>query len=244
MRTFHSVGAVGAGLLAMSAVACGSTAQSSVPDSGGTERDSGEKGFDAKRSDRGVGGHDASGDAHRGAGGFIACEDPTPVVINGQSTGFVECGDSGVVHRASIETCSVVSPVDAGSCPVFDGRPDATANGCTTNSDCTARPYGTCELPSGHPISCVCSYGCSRDSDCSAGEICQCGTPTYVHERGRRRSRWSRPEIQAGRNSPRGGIRWDAHPVSPLEVPRGRERPGGHERESSRPELPRDCQPL
>ena len=201
MRTFRSIRVVGAALLVTSGGACdGATEKAapgadamttpdaadddaagrggldagSVPDASqavadsGHFRDSGHDGVsDAGASDEGA--------AH-GGGTFIACASPTSVVAGGQSTGLVECGDSGVVHRAADVACPVLLPRSTGPCAGSGINPDAGQE-CTNDSDCTAKSLGTCNLGSGHFPTCGCSYGCVHDSDCASGEVCQCGAP-------------------------------------------------------------------
>jgi hypothetical protein len=107
---------------------------------------------------------------------FIACRDPIAVVVGDSGTGFVECGDSGVLHRAGAVACPVRLPRASSACTGRGVGLDA-GSACATDSDCTAKPLGTCNLGSGHFPVCGCSYGCVHDSDCAAGEICQCGDP-------------------------------------------------------------------
>jgi len=46
-------------------------------------------------------------------------------------------------------------------------------NQCEQDSDCTAKPYGTCE-GTGQIAMCACRYGCVTDDDCGAGALCAC----------------------------------------------------------------------
>jgi hypothetical protein len=197
MRTFRSIGVVGAALLVTSGSACDGATEKAAPGAdamttpdAGEDDAAGRGGLDGggvPDASRGVAdsgqildsGQDAgatdAGVVQRGST-FIACAAPTPVLAGGQSTGLVECGDSGVLHRIDAVACPVLLPRATGPCTGRGTNPDAGQE-CTNDSDCTARPLGTCNLGSGHFPTCGCSYGCVHDSDCATGELCQCGAP-------------------------------------------------------------------
>jgi hypothetical protein len=112
------------------------------------------------------------------------CINPTPVLVQGTDTGFVQC-DSGFVHRAVVHACPSSLP-RAGVCgqpSPFPG-PDGGPAGCTTDSACTAQPNGFCsqfDPTGGFPVGgCTCYYGCKTDADCGAGQMCLCGDPVGV----------------------------------------------------------------
>ncbi|HEY4160233.1 MAG TPA: hypothetical protein VGM29_19105, partial [Polyangiaceae bacterium] len=109
-------------------------------------------------------------------GSYIACDNPSKVLLSGKDTGFVSCG-AGVVHRASVVACPTLLPrADGGSCTT--GLGVAGAPSCTLDADCTEKPNGICErVVITHFPTCSCSYGCLSDQDCAAGEICECGDP-------------------------------------------------------------------
>jgi hypothetical protein len=129
---------------------------------------------------------DAGGSA---GGGLNECLDPTPWMVNGEDTGFVECGADRSVFQAGIAFESrVLHRVTTLECPNLldsESREACSSNGlseasepCTTDADCTAKPYGFCSsVPTSHYPQCGCSYGCVSDADCSDGEICECGDP-------------------------------------------------------------------
>jgi hypothetical protein len=106
---------------------------------------------------------------------FIACDSPSPVVIAGKDTGFVRC-NGDVNHRAKATACPNTLPRQVeGVCA--SGTPIDAGGACAHDSDCTAKPYGTCGYSGGRVPSCACSYGCVADTDCAQGEICECGDP-------------------------------------------------------------------
>ncbi len=191
MRTFRSVRVVGAALLVTSGSACDGAAEKATPGADamttpdvGDDDAAGQAGFDAgavRDASRTVvdSGQDDVADAGVSEQGatFIACAAPKPVVAGGQSTGLVECGDSGVLHRAESVACPDLLPRATGPCTGRGISPDAGQGECANDSDCTAKPLGTCNLGGGHFPTCGCSYGCVHDSDCAAGELCQCGAP-------------------------------------------------------------------
>jgi hypothetical protein len=91
----------------------------------------------------------------------------TPVEVNGKPSGLETCSD-GVTHRAAAVTCESKLPSDR----ICNGTSPGT---CSTDAECTERPFGHCESFDG---SCGCSYGCQTDADCQAVDssgICLCG---------------------------------------------------------------------
>jgi hypothetical protein len=181
----RSVGIVGAAIgaaLGLGAFACESTTQVQGP----TERGLGDETPDGGSGvqDNGsveAGTPDAKGGSGDGdAGIFIACESPSPVIVAGVDTGFVQCAPSsgmGVRHRVKVVTCPSALPrASGGTCTGTVLGIDA-GTGCSKDSDCTAKALGTCDLGDGHFPSCACSYGCTTDADCATGQICECADP-------------------------------------------------------------------
>jgi hypothetical protein len=173
-------------------------------DAGGSENspDSGQRDItDAGPSDTGV----VTGTS------FITCRDPIPVVVGDSGTGFVECGDSGVLHRAEAVACPVRLPRANSACTGLGSVVFDAGSACATDSDCTAKPLGTCNLGSGHFPVCGCSYGCVHDSDCAAGAICQCGDPvgTCVTASCNLDTQCPAGSLCAGSPSGWGGCSWD-----------------------------------
>ncbi|MEZ4446180.1 MAG: ferritin-like domain-containing protein [Polyangiaceae bacterium] len=101
----------------------------------------------------------------------VPCSDSTPVLIGSADSGYATCGE-GYVHRRVATTCPAVAPRN-NVCDDGSGAP-----ACTTDTDCTARPNGFCDIDfSGL---CTCSYGCTEDAECGDGAICLCGeTASY-----------------------------------------------------------------
>ncbi len=98
-----------------------------------------------------------------------SCRRPDPILQgDGSPSGFGRCGDGRAV-RTEPATCQ--TPATPGRCS--DPSPD---RGCTSDADCTARPYGRCDdIQSGvGGAGCGCSYGCETDADCPAGNACAC----------------------------------------------------------------------
>jgi hypothetical protein len=184
MRKGTSIGIVGAALAAAFGLvefACDTSTGALVPGptTSGLPTDGDGGGVDLADGSGGGGGSPDGGSPDSGgsrAGSFIACEAPTPVVIAGKDTGFVTCAE-GVRHRASVVTCPNALPRSGGGECTGGFGLDGGPGSCTRDSDCTAKPYGTCGLGGGHFATCECSYGCVADSDCAAGEICECGDP-------------------------------------------------------------------
>lgn len=99
-----------------------------------------------------------------------ACGVSTPLLVNGQPTGYETCAN-GALHRADILSCDSTLP-RLTTCEPVGGNPSL----CSTDSACTASPHGRCDQ---EPFdgSCYCSYGCTTDSECAEGSICLCGDP-------------------------------------------------------------------
>ncbi|MEZ4445099.1 MAG: ferritin-like domain-containing protein [Polyangiaceae bacterium] len=97
----------------------------------------------------------------------VPCSDSSPVIIEGQDSGFATCGE-GYVHRPASRACPLLIPRDT-AC-----TDDSGAQACTTDSDCTERPRGHCSV--GRDGLCGCQYGCEKDTDCGDRNIiCVCG---------------------------------------------------------------------
>ncbi|WP_437669131.1 ferritin-like domain-containing protein [Sorangium sp. So ce131] len=101
------------------------------------------------------------------------CDDPEPVVIAGQNTGYVRCA-GGWLHRAEVVACPSPLP-RAESCE----DPLGGEGNCKSDADCTDQPNGYCATSTGGEVlpGCFCHYGCTTDADCGAGQICLCGDP-------------------------------------------------------------------
>lgn len=140
----------------------------------------------------GEGGGGSSGDptgpvVGDGSGGLVtACADPQPLLVAGQETGFVSCGDGGPLHRPEQRTCPSLLPRDVEFEPVnphpsLGGAAGAESvlgfDECTRDSDCEG-PYAHCvhALPIG-PDYLKCVAGCVSDADCGEDELCLCGDP-------------------------------------------------------------------
>lgn len=132
---------------------------------------------DASNTSGGAGGRaDAAAGGADSAGANQACKNPQPILVNGQSTGFVRC-DSGSFHRTEKKECPTLLPrtVTCGAGPVGDA---AIALGqCNTDRDCTQNPNGFCQASGVGIQGCFCNYGCRNDSDCPASNICACAAP-------------------------------------------------------------------
>ncbi|AUX44528.1 hypothetical protein SOCE26_059920 [Sorangium cellulosum] len=101
------------------------------------------------------------------------CDDPEPVVIAGQNTGYVRCA-GGWLHRAEVVACPSPLP-RAETCE----DPLGDEGNCKSDADCTDQPNGYCATSAvgNAPPGCFCNYGCTTDADCGAGQICLCGDP-------------------------------------------------------------------
>ena len=115
----------------------------------------------------GQGGTSSTGGTGGGVG-KIACDSPTPVLVDGKETGLVTCA-SGALVRVEAKTCpNLIQPTQ--TCPNMAG------GNCDTNADCKGSPYAYCSDSVG-TFSCQCTTGCVQDSDCASDELCQCGDP-------------------------------------------------------------------
>ncbi|WP_437774359.1 ferritin-like domain-containing protein [Sorangium sp. So ce1097] len=103
----------------------------------------------------------------------FACDDPEPIVVAGQPTGYVRCA-GGWIHRTEVIACPSAIPRDK-AC----SDPSGIEGSCTTDADCTDQPHGYCDVSSGIDTvpGCYCHYGCTTDADCGEGQICLCGDP-------------------------------------------------------------------
>jgi hypothetical protein len=96
-----------------------------------------------------------------------ACVNATPVVIDGEDSGYLRCED-GALNRAKALRCT--NPINAPACKGTESRRD-----CQTHADCTDKPHGFCMGGSGQiGTYCGCIYPCLDDSECGAGEACMC----------------------------------------------------------------------
>jgi hypothetical protein len=119
------------------------------------------------------------GGAAGSAGGslFVPCRDETRLAgIDGQPTGFLQCGGDAV-HRAEQRACASHLPRTNHGC-----SSQAPGSECSTDADCAQVTNGYCDpqtvfLSDTLTSVCVCNAGCVSDADCAAGEICQCGDP-------------------------------------------------------------------
>src|SRR4051794_9907311 len=107
-----------------------------------------------------------------------SCVDSLPYLEQGLDTGLERCSD-GRLHRPATFACAenVPLPRPGHREPFAGGGGDAV---CSSDSDCTEKPLGHCEVPNFHggPVSGFeCQYGCQRDADCAPGFLCQCADP-------------------------------------------------------------------
>jgi len=100
-------------------------------------------------------------------GGLLACENPTPVVVDGVDTGYVTCA-SGWTHRPEKTTCASLVPRADFECG------GALPEGCSTDADCSGEANNYCSSDFGQ---CTCVLGCTTDAQCGDGRICECGSP-------------------------------------------------------------------
>lgn len=86
----------------------------------------------------------------------------------GEPSGFVQCAD-GFIHHAESVSCSEPTPPS-------DCENPSELSTCTTDSDCTDAPFGSCGAPDFWPNAdiCECHYGCATDADCGPGYVCAC----------------------------------------------------------------------
>ncbi|WP_437806125.1 ferritin-like domain-containing protein [Sorangium sp. So ce1078] len=175
MRLLVSIDSWGARLLSALAIApalsCGGVTTEEGAGGGGGAGPSGST-AEGPAASSGAGPSASSGTAP--PEGFpFACDDPEPIVIAGQNTGYVRCA-GGWMHRAEVVTCP--SPLPRGeACTGPGDGPGA----CSSDADCTEQPHGYCNTASGGdaPSGCFCHYGCTTDADCGEGQICLCGDP-------------------------------------------------------------------
>jgi hypothetical protein len=85
---------------------------------------------------------------------------------DGTPTGFEACMSEDAVIRTSSATCSDHYP-PGGDCGAGYGV-------CSSDADCTDRPYGSCGYAADIVAACHCEYGCVSDADCGSGQICMC----------------------------------------------------------------------
>jgi hypothetical protein len=95
------------------------------------------------------------------------CANPTPLVRDGQDTGYIKCAD-GALNRASVVGC--MNPVTAPACQGTEAD-----RSCDTHANCTDAPHGFCMSGRGQRGEyCGCVYPCLNDAECAAGEACMC----------------------------------------------------------------------
>lgn len=103
--------------------------------------------------------------------GTSRCEPP----FEDLGGGWQRCS-SGMIHRTSLGSCTSRLP----RAERVAARPtdyDAGYQGqCEYDADCTAAPYGHCEL-SDYDNTTYCDYGCLTNADCDPGYACLCGDP-------------------------------------------------------------------
>ncbi|WP_437573314.1 ferritin-like domain-containing protein [Sorangium sp. So ce887] len=176
MRLLVSIDSWGARLLSVLALApavgCGSDVM--------TEEGSGGGGGAGSSGSTAEGATTSSGEGPSGSTGTappegfpFACDDPEPIIVAGQNTGYVRCA-GGWMHRAEIVACPSPLP-RAEACPEPSDNPGA----CSSDADCTEQPHGHCDPAAGNDAlpGCFCQYGCTIDADCTEGQICLCGDP-------------------------------------------------------------------
>lgn len=168
MRRFRSVDAHAGWLLTALGIAATACGGSSSSDGGlGGQAGSGTGGV--------TGGTGGTGGVTGGTGGGTAnkfpCQNPQPIVVDGQDTGVDSC-DGGMVRRREAKTCPTAMP-RVSPCA-------ATQMNCSEDTDCNAQANGYCTFNQGGggaPSSCNCAYGCVNDSECAEGYVCLCGNP-------------------------------------------------------------------
>jgi len=110
-------------------------------------------------------------------------------------SGFVVC-ESGLVHRPTVGTCLGYQPSTATRPP----SPEPDKDECTSDLDCTARPYGYCESSLTYYSAPVtpnrCAYGCTSDTECDPGNVCVC-----TEERGECRTATCQIDADCGPHS-------------------------------------------
>jgi hypothetical protein len=109
-----------------------------------------------------------AGTAGSGPSSKGSCQNPRPTVV-GADTGYEYC-EEGFSHRPEIKSCISLLPREP------EGEPGEEEDQCTSDADCTERPYGYCERGNEPLPFRYCAYGCIEDSDCAQGQICVCGS--------------------------------------------------------------------
>jgi hypothetical protein len=95
------------------------------------------------------------------------CINPTPLLRDGQDTGYVQCAD-GAINRATVVACA--KPVAAPACKGTEAD-----RMCDTHANCTDGPHGFCMSGRGQRGDyCGCVYPCLNDAECGAGQACMC----------------------------------------------------------------------
>ncbi|WP_437979642.1 ferritin-like domain-containing protein [Sorangium sp. So ce117] len=192
MRLLVSMDSWGARLLSVLAIApalsCGGNITSGEGSGGGTGEGASSSTGEGTSSSTGEGTSSSTGEGTSSStgegtssstGGLppeefpFACDDPEPIVVADQDTGYVRCAD-GWIHRAEVVTCPSPLP-RAKAC----ADPSGATGNCKSDADCTEQPHGYCDVMTGGEVApgCFCQYGCTTDADCGEGQICLCGDP-------------------------------------------------------------------
>lgn len=96
----------------------------------------------------------------------MRCEDPSPILDGGVSTGLVRCADGSIDRVQPPENLPLPGP----DVPCT-GEEESV--GCTVDADCDGGAYGRCaHVLHGLGDACECVYRCERDGDCGAGRAC------------------------------------------------------------------------
>lgn len=103
------------------------------------------------------------------------CSSGPPSCEQTATSGAVVSCSGGWEHRASPAACTTPPTPSKKECSQDPALGDAYV--CKVDADCTAGPYGRCNLSGSESYGfwCGCEYGCITDSDCDSGSICTCG---------------------------------------------------------------------
>ncbi len=151
--------------------ACGGSASSSPSGNGGlgggVPSGGGSANGGASTGGAPNGGTASDGVSNAGASNRFPCVDPRPVKED-LTGSLLECG--GWQHRLADGVCAISVP-RANALPSQDAQQDL----CTTDADCTEKPFGYCSASFFFNL---CEYGCEKDADCPSGSLCACGPLT------------------------------------------------------------------
>lgn len=114
--------------------------------------------------------------------GYVpACENPRPLPseLVGDA-GFVLCADGRMLREAAIW--------DLPGNPAETCNPEFVNPGfsqCMSDSECTARPYGSCNMDYEdlRGEGCTCQYRCMSDLDCRIGQVCAARQATNIGQK-------------------------------------------------------------